>query len=75
LPSGHGQILLAGDLLLVQAEAGDIVLIEPSPRELRELASLPALKHKTWNHPALSVPYLLVRNSREAVCLELPLSE
>src|SRR5581483_3791866 len=34
---GHGQVLLAGDLLLIQAENGAIVLVEPSPDGLREL--------------------------------------
>jgi outer membrane protein assembly factor BamB len=69
---GHGQILLVGDLLLVQAERGDIVLVEPAPDGLRELGRIPALSSKTWNHPALAGKYLLVRNDREAACYELP---
>jgi outer membrane protein assembly factor BamB len=71
---GHGQILLAGDLLIVQAEQGDIVLVEPDPRELHELGRLKALNGKTWNNPALAGPYLLVRNDHEAACYELPLT-
>jgi outer membrane protein assembly factor BamB len=72
---GHGQILLAGDLLLVQAEQGDVVLVELHPRELRELGRIKALSGKTWNNPALAGPYLLVRNDREAACYELPLTD
>jgi outer membrane protein assembly factor BamB len=69
---GHGQILLAGDLLLVQTEKGPVVLVEPTPEGLRELGSFPALSGKTWNNPALAGRYLLVRNDHEAACFDLP---
>jgi outer membrane protein assembly factor BamB len=72
---GHGQILLAGNWLLVQAELGDVWLIEPNPTELRELGRVRALPGKTWNNPALAGPYLLVRNDHYAACFELPLAE
>jgi len=68
---GWGQVLLAGDLLLVQAEPGDVVLVEATPEEHRELARLPALRQRTWNHPALAGNILLVRNDREAACYQL----
>lgn len=71
---GHGQLLLVDDLLLVVSEPGDIVLVEATPEEHRELARAQALDDKTWNPPALAAPYLLVRNDLEAVCLELPLA-
>ena len=32
---GHGQVLLVGDLLLVQSENGEIALVEPSAREVQ----------------------------------------
>jgi outer membrane protein assembly factor BamB len=68
-----GQVLLVGDLLIVQAEKpGDVVLVEANPDEFKELGRIHALKDKTWNNPVLSGPYLLVRNDREAVCYELP---
>lgn len=70
---GHGQLLLAGGLLLIQAESGEVVLVEPSPEELRELGRIAALGGKTWNNPALAGKYLLVRNDHEAACYELPL--
>ena len=37
---GHGQMLLAGRLLLVQAENGELVLVDPSADGLRELTRL-----------------------------------
>jgi outer membrane protein assembly factor BamB len=70
---GHGQLLLAGDLLLISSEKGEAVLVDAAPEAFRERARLPLLGGKTWNSPALAGPYLLMRNDREAVCLELPL--
>lgn len=72
---GHGQVILIGDLLLVLTEKGEVVLVEPNPEELRELARLPALDSKTWNCPTLAGRYLLVRNDREAAAYELPLAD
>lgn len=69
---GHGQVLLAGDLLIVQAENGEVALVQAAPDGHRELGRIPALTGKTWNHPALAGRYLLVRNDREAACWELP---
>jgi outer membrane protein assembly factor BamB len=68
----HGQILLAGDRLIVQTEAGSVVLVKPDPNDLIELGSFPALSSKTWNNPALAGRMLLVRNDLEAACYELP---
>ncbi|HEX3871549.1 MAG TPA: PQQ-binding-like beta-propeller repeat protein [Pirellulales bacterium] len=72
---GHGQILQAGDLLLVQAESGEVALVDATPEKCEELGRFPALADKTWNEPTLSGKYLLVRNDREAACYELPLAE
>lgn len=69
---GHGQLILVGELLLVQAENGDVVLVEATPDEHRELTRMSALDSKTWNPPALAGNLLLVRNNKEAVCYELP---
>jgi outer membrane protein assembly factor BamB len=70
---GHGQLLLAGDVLLIQAEDGRVVLVEATPAEHRELAAFQAIDGKTWNNPALAGRQLFVRNDREAACYELPL--
>ena len=68
---GHGQIVLVGDLLLIQTEKGGVALVEANPDEHRELAHLAALDGKTWNPPALAGNYLLVRNNRAAACYRL----
>jgi len=70
---GHGQTILAGDLLLIQAETGEVGLVEAAPEAYRELGRVRALRGKTWNHPALAGAHLVVRNDVEAACYELPL--
>ena len=72
---GHGQVMLIGDALLVLSETGELALVEATPAQYHELASIQALDPAdiTWNNPAFSAPYLLVRNANEAACYRLPL--
>ncbi len=69
---GHGQILLVGDVILVQAESGEVYLVAANPEQFVELTKFQAIEGKTWNNPALSGDMLLVRNSEEAACYALP---
>jgi outer membrane protein assembly factor BamB len=69
---GHGQEILVLDLLLVTAESGQVLLLEPNSEQSRELTRFRALNAKTWNPPALAGEYLLVRNDKEAACYRLP---
>jgi outer membrane protein assembly factor BamB len=71
---GQGQVLRVGDLLLVQAESGDVVLVECNPAKHVERATLAAIAGQTWNNLCLAGNRLLVRNAEEAACHELPLS-
>ena len=71
--SGYGQLILVNDSLLIQAESGNIAVVNAAPQAWKEIATLKALSERTWNHPVVSGRYLLVRNDREAVCFELPL--
>ncbi len=57
------------------AEQGDVVLMEPVPEKLLELARFPAFKDTTWNSPALAGEFLLVRNDKEAACYRLPVTK
>ncbi len=65
---GHGQLLLGGDKILVLAETGDAVVVQASTAGHTELSRHKLLDGKTWNHPSLPAPYLLVRNAAEAAC-------
>jgi len=68
---GHGQVLLVGTSLLVQTEAGPVVLVEPTPAGPVERGRIDALSDKTWNTLTLAGDRLLVRNSVEAACYVL----
>ena len=72
---GQGQILVAGDAIIGQAEGGEVVLVAADPNQYRELLRLPALNAKTWNVPTIAGRHLLVRNDREVICFLLPESE
>lgn len=71
---GHGQMILAEDLLLVTTEKGEVLLIEPNSEELRKLGSMAPFEGKTWNPPALAGSLLLLRTDTEAVLFELPMA-
>lgn len=71
---GHGQILLVGDTLLIQAESGDVALVELTPERFQEITRFPAIAGKTWNNLCLYGDLLLVRNAEEAACYRLPLA-
>lgn len=69
---GHGQILGVGELLLVLSEEGELHLLELNPEKFVELGSIQVLQGKCWNNLCLHGKHLLIRNAREAACLELP---
>jgi outer membrane protein assembly factor BamB len=72
---GFGQLLLVDRILLVLSDSGEVILCEATPERHHELARLPVLNGRTWNHPALSGDTLLIRNDRAAACLKLPLAD
>lgn len=69
---GQGQILLVGNVILVQAESGEVAMVDASPKKFRELSRFQAIDGQTWNNLCLYGDLLLVRNAEEAACYRLP---
>ncbi len=68
---GHGQLLAAGDHLVVLTERGDLVLVRATPDGHEEVAAFRAIEGKTWNVPALAGGRILVRNARQMAAFDL----
>lgn len=62
---GPGATLLVDGKILVAAEDGQIVLVEPDPTQYREITRFRATNGRIWNSPAVSDGVLYVRATTE----------
>lgn len=68
---GYGQIVLAGNHLIVISDQGDVALVKASPDKYTEVTRFTAVQGQTWNYPALADGRLLVRNSTEMAAFDI----
>ena len=67
----HASIMRTGDDKLVMLEeGGDLVLLQPDPKEYRELARTKVCG-ETWAHPALANGRFYLRDNKEMICFTL----
>jgi outer membrane protein assembly factor BamB len=68
---GYGQIMLAGDHIIVLTEDGELVLVRATPDRHEEVARFQAIEGKSWNHPVIADGRLLVRNLQEMAAFDI----
>ena len=68
---GAGSVTLAGDLLIVMRESGELVVADASVDKFVQRASAQVLTPTVRAYPALANGFLYVRNEETLVCLDL----
>jgi len=71
---GSGNVILANGRLVALTDAGQVVLVNPTPTGYRELARFKAVTGKCWSTPALANGRLYVRSTKEGACFDLTAS-
>jgi outer membrane protein assembly factor BamB len=68
---GPGNVTLVGDKIVALGDAGQLVLIQPSPDKYNELARFQALTGKCWSTPSIADGRIYVRSAKEGACFEV----
>jgi outer membrane protein assembly factor BamB len=67
----HAALICTGDdKLLMLDDASNLILLDPDPKEYRELARSKVCG-ETWAHPALSDGKLYLRDGKTLICLDV----
>ncbi|HEY1173530.1 MAG TPA: PQQ-binding-like beta-propeller repeat protein [Verrucomicrobiae bacterium] len=68
---GPGNVLLVDGHLLVLGDAGQLVLVEASPKAYTEVANAKVISGKCWSTPALADGKVYLRSTKEGVCVDI----
>ena len=66
-----GTVTLAGDLLLIMKEGGELIIAPASAKEFRIVARSKVLSSSVRAYPAIAEGLLYVRDEKSLVCLDL----
>lgn len=70
----HGQIMMIGDVIVVQDEDGPLHFLRPHETGFDNLLTVEALDGISWANPAVYDNKLIVRNATSVACYELPIT-
>jgi outer membrane protein assembly factor BamB len=68
---GQGGLILVGDDLLVQGDAGQLLLVEASPAGYHPLAMTHPVVGKCWTMPVVADGRIYARSTKQGVCLDV----
>ena len=68
---GPGGCILVDGNLLVLGDAGQLVLVEATPKAYTEVARAKVLAGKCWSTPIVSNGRIYARSTKEGVCLDV----
>jgi outer membrane protein assembly factor BamB len=71
---GHGSVIRSGNLLLVLAESGKLLLVDAAPEAYRERASYQVFNGRSWTGPSLAGTTLFLRNGESMAAFDLAAS-
>jgi outer membrane protein assembly factor BamB len=67
---GAGNVILAGDTVLALSDKGELVTVETSPNQYKEISRAKVVSGKCWSSPTVANGRIFVRSTKEAVCLD-----
>jgi outer membrane protein assembly factor BamB len=71
---GHGSVIRSGNLLVVLAESGKLVLVDAAPDAYHERASAQVFSGRSWTGPSLAGTTLFLRNAETMAAFDLAAS-
>ncbi len=63
---GPGNVILSGDKILALSDKGELVMVQATPSEYKELARADVLEGKCWSTPTLAGGKIYARSTTEA---------